>query len=662
MSGQRYLIVDFETRSECDLKRAGAWEYSVHPSTQIICAAWRVGTKEELLTAPIHTWSPATKDSNRVSLRAWLMDESLRLVAHNALFEQVITQNVLFRGYPWTPWLNPNRWMCTAAQAASLALPRDLEGACAALGLPVQKDMEGRRLILKYCKPRKPTKSNPDKWHSKVSDLKRIIEYCKTDIEAETHLFLKTYELNETERKVWLLDQQINLRGARVDRELVEKTLVLIEQETKVLNAETVKITGGQLFSTTQNVAMLKILDGLVPDLKAKTVADTLANGEGGALDRRLLEIRQSISKTSTAKYEAFEERSRADGRVRDTLLYHGASTGRWSGRGIQPQNFPRGTIRNSAQSSEVVKTEDLETIRLLYGNPMEVFSSNLRGCIIPSEGKELFCGDYSSIEARVLFWLAGHKDGLAAYVEGRDLYKEMAVKIYGKKLADITKPEREVGKRAVLGCGYNMGPKKFGETCETFGNPVSEELAQRAVKAYREMHEAVPLLWNEVETVAIGAVRTAPNKTVYKNTFSNVRWFARNDFLWCELPSKRKLAYYKPEIRSKATPWGEKRPCLYHWNQNSLTRQWECTGTYGGRLVENIVQAVARDFMAEALLRLEAAGYEVLLSVHDELLCERKIGEGSVEEFTKLMEEKAPWGVSCPIKVDAWSGLRYRK
>lgn len=676
---QKYLVIDYETRSEADIRKCGSYEYSRHPSTQVMCVAWRFGTKLELADGlkrktESKIWTPASAGPLSTELLVHIAQPDVILVAHNALFEQVITKFVLARMcqenlyYQETPAreilanLPPERWMCTASMAASLALPRNLEGACSALQLGVQKDMDGRKLMLKVSKPRKATKTNDAKWHNRMSDLKRLMEYCQKDVDAETALFLSIPELTPDERQIWLLDQKINLRGFNVDRELVEKVLEMIDYETINLNLNTSAITNNLIASATQRDAVLEFIRDRgfeLPDLRAKTVADALKEGKINGDARDLLEIRQGISKTSTAKYQAFSSRSKSDGRIRDLLMYHAASTGRWGGSGVQPQNFPRGNIKNISLACEILKTGDTELVRLIYGAPMGVFASCLRGVVIASPDCNLFCADYASIEARVLFWMAHHEDGLAAFREGRPLYEEMAQAIYLVRFIEkVTKDQRQVGKQAFLGCGYGMGAKKFQATCESFGMQVSEELALTAVRAYRTLHAPVVTLWSNLEKAAVAAVMAQDRKFIINGT----KWWVKKNFLWCELPSGRRLAYYRPEIHYKETPWGEKRPVLHHYGVNSLSKKWELQHTYGGKLTENVVQAVARDQMAYAMLRVEKAGYEIVLSVHDELLAERKKGTGSVKEFEDLMAITPPWADGCPIRVEGWMGERYRK
>lgn len=664
VSAQQYLILDYETRSELDLKKFGAYEYARHPSTQILCVAWRVGARSELRGAPTKCWSPAIPGAYGELIRA-LCDPAIKKVAHNAFFEQVITRFVLTRlvsSKPELARISHGHWLCTASMAAALALPRDLEGVCLALNLPVKKDMEGRRLILKYCKPRRPSLTNPSKWHSSLHDLKRIMEYCSTDIAAETELFLTIPTLHPNERRVWVLDQEINFRGFNVDRKAVQTALGLISKEVEAMTLEAHQLTGGRLSNLNRRQAVLDLLKEwgcTLPDLKAKTVADALSSDYAIGKAARLLAIRQAVSMTSTKKYHAFEQRSRSDGRVRDILMYHAASTGRWGGRGLQPHNFPKGTLKDAVFAAELMAdTGDLELLRLLYSDPMKVFSSTLRAMIVPTPGNEFFCGDFNAIETRVEFWLANHTDGIDAFLSGRDLYCEMASVIYGREITKEDLLERDIGKRTILGCGFGMGWKKFKETCRVQANlAVSDDLAEKAVNAYRTIHAPIRALWSVYERAAIYAVKTGKRVSV-----NHTKWYVQGKFLFCELPSGRRLAYYGPEIRHKLTPWGEKRPVLYHWGVDPVTKKWGCSGTYGGRLTENVVQAVARDFMAEALLRLDARGYSVVLSVHDEGLTERKKGTGSLKEFVEIMETVPEWGKGCPIKVGAWVGERYRK
>ncbi len=670
MRDQRFLILDYETRSRAPLKKTGSFEYAAHPSTRILCVAWKLGTREELRTAPTRSWSPFL-DGGIVprELAEALADETVTIVAHNALFEQVITRFVLPR-YTIGPKkkaiiqdLPSSRWYCTAATAAALALPRKLEGAGAALGLKVQKDLVGHKLVLKYCKPRKPTRNNPRLFHNNAAELRRIVEYCVTDVDTETELFLTCPGLNPLERQIWELDQEINMRGFRVDRPLVQKILKMIEEESANLNAETDTITLGALASTAQRDGVLDFLEAegiKLPNLQAKTVSDAIASGLVQGEAKRILEIRQAISKTSTAKYVAMETRSRFDGCIRDILMYWAATTGRWGGSGVQPQNFPRGIQGlDSWQAVEILREGDLDLIRMLYGDPMNLFASCLRAMIIPREGMEFHCADYVAIETHKLFWMAEHTEGLKALHARRDLYKEMASDIYGLPVEKIAKDSRErfIGKESILGCGYQMGGPTFRKNCIKKGVEIDEAAADMAVKKYREKHRPVTKMWGNLERAALSAIKN-PGK---RYTINKTTWFVRGKFLHCELPSKRLLSYYGPHIKP-VVKWGEEREGIFYWGVNKYTRKWEVLQTYGGKLTENVVQASSRDIMAEAMLRVRRAGYRVVLTVHDELLSEAPVGQKDPAEYAKLLETLPAWAPGLPVRVEGWKGPRYKK
>lgn len=670
----RFLVLDYESRSEADLPACGAWEYSMHPTTKILCVAWRLGSREELSKPrEVKVWSPALP-GNPAELVDALCDPDVKLVGHNSFFEQVITRNVLSKiiARPELRSLPVSRWICTASLARAHAFPGKLAHAGAAMGLKIQKDMEGHRLMLKMSKPRRPTKNNPRKWHNSLADLKRLMQYCATDVQVEVDLLLRLPPLIPEERAVWELDQKINLRGFAVDGELAESALELIDQEMAALDLEAREIADGAFETTNQRDAVLKWLGSApggqhLPDLTAKTVDDALKGTLvlPGSPARRILEIRQAASRSSTTKYVALRERSRSDGRLRDHTLYHVATTGRFAGAGFQPQNLPSPTMPKGLipGAIETAKERDLELLRLLYGDPLKTLSNCIRGAIVASPGKELFCADYASIEVRVLFWLANHAAGVRAYENDQPIYEEMAAAIYDRPVSKILNPsfERDLGKRAILGGGYGMGAKKFRETCAKYNQPISEELARQAVSTYREVHAPVTRMWSNIERAAMAAVKE-PGKHFKIN---RTEWFVEKRVLYCKLPSGRRLTYHGPEIRYEETSWGEKRPKLYHYSYNTKVKgpnKWVKEGTYGGRLVENICQAVARDLMVAGMLRLDAAGYEILITIHDEVLAERDVGRGSVEEFEKLLQETPAWAGGCPVSAKGWCGYRYRK
>jgi DNA polymerase len=541
-------VLDYETKSEVELSDVGPYEYARHPSTEIICvscsAADERGTEPDL-------WI------NKISGDVFFFLEVLsnpkyKLAAYNAFFERVITQFVLGRKFPEVRGIPISRWHDIAALVATHALPRKLEGACDALKLDVRKDPEGKRLVRKYCKPRKPTKNNPSLWNTDEEGLRRLGLYCQTDVKAEREILWTLPPLTPMERKIWKQNQKTNTRGVLIDRVTVKKVLKLMRQEQALIRERVDAITQGK-FEVTQIAKVREWceLEGLaLPNLQKKTVDDALRLGMGSSRVRELLGCRQALSKTSTAKYEALERRTRTDGRLRDTLMYHGASTGRDTGSGAQVHNFPRNVPADIDQAIEDLRTGDLEWVRGLRGTPMAVFSSVLRGMLAATPGKALYCADFNAIEARVVFWLAGHTAGLELF-RGRDPYREMAAEIYRVKLEDVTDEQREVGKRAILGCGFGMGWKKFMLTCEQFGTPVTPELAKRAVTAYREKHKPVTQLWKNYEYAACSAVM----KPGRRFTVNRVSWFVRGNFLYAELPSRppSRLCISVDPLRSNA-------------------------------------------------------------------------------------------------------------
>lgn len=688
---QKYLVFDYETFSECDLKKTSSYEYSLHESTEVLCASWTLGTRDELKEflrkrkrptswAPKRPWNKHRTDlNNGAELVKYLKDPSIIIVAHNALFEQAVTRHVLTKHLVKAlgikgPFVIPHhRFFCTAALASVYSLPRKLEGATAALGLKHQKDDAGHRLMLKLSKPRKPTKNDDSVRHTKPEEHDRLITYCENDIYAEVDLFLALEPLIPNERALWIFDQEINFRGITVDRDLVEKTLKLIGEEKKILVRKLQKLTKGFVKSAGQKKvihAWLKKNGVELPNLQAKTIEAAIKEGVVEGITKDVLLLCQKLTKTSLKKYTAFLHHTVSDSKMRFSLNFNATVHGRWGGAGVQPHNFPRGTLKYkddngnehdlAPYAAELIKGgATLEMIRTLFGDPTEVFVSTLRCMIIASPGHELFVSDFSAIEARVLFWLAGHKEGVKAFFEKRKMYEELAMVIFNRtSISQVQKDERFVGKQAFLGSGYGMGWPKFKRTCVDFGQDVSDKVAKKAIKAYRETHSPVPKLWNNLESAAINAVLN-PKKTFKIN---KTEWFMKKNFLVCKLPSGRCLHYYGPEVKYQKTPWGKKKPVLYHWTVDSKTKKWSFTKTWGGVLTQNCVGGISRDLLAAAMKRHEKAKYKVILTVHDEIIGERKKGFGDILEFNDLMKALPDWAKGCPVDVEGWSGLRYRK
>jgi DNA polymerase bacteriophage-type len=646
------ISIDFETRSEADLKKTGSWVYSLHPTTEVLCLAVKFRDN------PVRLILPDEIERNGFCLIQAAIQQGEQVEAHNAFFEKAIWQNIMVKRYGW-PEIKPEQWRCSASKAAYHALPRSLGGAGQTLGLDVTKDDEGRRVMLQLCKPRtKGTKiyfekeDHPDKF-------KTLYDYCKSDVESEHALSKRLGDLPAKELAVWQLDQKINMRGVPIDIDAVDAALKILSEYTTKLAAEIDIITEGAIQTIGQRAKIIEwsasrgeILTGLTKD----DVAKALPNIKDAKV-KRLLEIRQGLSKTSTAKYEAMKNSTAPDGRIRDVLMYHGASTGRWTGKLVQFQNLPRGNIKDMATAIDLIKQGSLSAVEMLTDDVMGFMSGAIRGMVKAPEGKQFLVADFAAIEARVLGWLAGSEKMLNQFRQGQDLYKDMASNIYRVDVKDVTPEQRQLGKAAILGAGYGMGAPKFFETCLSWGIKVHEGLAKTAINTYRSTYHDVRSLWQDQEKAAHTAVRTGKKITAGKTA-----WFVEDDFLKCQLPSGRCLHYYKPELREKETDWGMSIELSYMAEKNGKAFR---NGTYGGKLVENITQAVARDLMAEAMIRIEDEGFEIVLSVHDELIVEVPLQtalQNPLERFCNLMAATPDWATDCPVEAEGWSGINYKK
>lgn len=690
-----------------------------------MCLVWRLPHWEPGVTG---LWHPAYPQCGIPEdgdwrllgeLFDWIQDGGL-VEAHNSWFERGIWTNILVPRFGFLPI--PHRlWRCSAAKAATHALPRALEGCTSALGLAIEKDEAGSELMKKMCKPRKPKKADklawaylhngctqcvkgklprvgrakaqpcptcegkgfigtppplPTLWHETKAMFERLWDYCRVDVLAEECLSESIPDLNKRETEVYLMDQAVNERGFMLDRNNIDVALALIDEEAVQLTAELRKLTKGEVEKATQRERMKKWFtsQGFVLENTQAATIDACLNSPGiGKVAyrvRRGLEIVRLLGRSSTAKYRRMKDWICPDDRVRGGLLYHGAGTGRWSGAGVQPHNFPKGKIKEDSQGEkwnmdatwDIIAEGEGETLQDLFGSVLEPLSQALRGAIIPTPGKHLFVADYASIEARVLQWLAGNEEQLALFREGGDPYCDMAGAIYGRVIDKHQDPnERQLGKVAILGLGYQMGWRKFIESAKSYGIVLDDEMSQLVVRAYRQKMWRVVNLWNDTEAAACEAAQN-PGIPIDQGP---VTWLMTEDkrFLYCELPSGRRLAFPFAQVKLVTTPWGDQKLGLTFKGVNPVTRQWHTQKAYGGLLVENIVQAVARDLMAEAMLRAEQSKrYEVVLSVHDELIGEADPTVGTVSEFEQLMAECPDWAEGCPVAAEGWSGVRYRK
>lgn len=660
------IHLDFETRSLVDVKETGPWRYSMDPSTIPLCLCFTINDTDSRLisnedfelTYDIfgdHYFTPDMELLNKLA-----QDENAIFKAHNSMFEYCMWNNVLAKRYGFNPIWDFKRWDCTAAKAATHALPRALGQCALALNLNENKDETGKRVMLQLSKPRKPTKNDPSIWVNDKDKFDILYDYCHQDVIVERAIDEALPNLNKQEKAIWELDQKINSRGVKIDTKALEIALKFITEFKERLNTELQDLTSGAVAKATETKRMTEYLRSHIPitDLRKSTVEDWIKNVDNPKL-KRLLEIRSQGGKSSTAKLKSIKNRVCPDGRVRDILVYHGASTGRWAGAGIQVQNFPRGIGYNSDVILDCLLINDLDTFEMMYPDVINAISAGLRGFIMAENGHDFVTADFAQIEARVVMMLAGCKRGIEGFKHGRDIYLALAQEIYRRPLTKKDKEERQLGKVGVLGCGFQMGAARFKEHAKNqAGLVISEDLAERTVKTYRETYPEVVKLWYAQERAAILATKN-PGRTFVEGP---IKWKVQGKFLYCRLPSGRCLAYPDPMVKIIKTKWDTDKESLTFMASNAITKKWEREHTYGGKLVENIVQATARDLMANGMLNVEKAGYKVVMTVHDEVISEVPENFGSVKEFENLLSTPPQWAKDYPIKAEGWRGKRYRK
>lgn len=697
------LFIDFESRSPLDIKKCGAYAYAEHPDTEVLCLAVKVDDGDTDIWVPLDFDFRGTALAN-FRLRE-LIEAADHIHAHNAGFERCMwTEHMVKRrGFPDIP---VSKWDDTAARAAMCALPRSLDGATKALGLSAEKDQEGYKLMLKMCKPKALTKKErvalgkrinwPEadvqeygktvlsalkvdprapslldgnlgtdyhdffKYHFTPQDFERLCQYCIQDVEAEYALAQELPPLPKMERRIWELDQTINDRGILADLVSVEHAEAIIEEHSSKLQEELQELTGGAVGTAKQVAKMTSWmsengceLDGLTK----QDVRDALS-GEIDPAVRRVLEIRQSLSMSSTAKLAAIRAFACRDGRLRGMFMFHGAGTGRWTGKGPQPQNFPRG---NETMAPEMIldrclPQRDLDLIEMVWGDPMDVISSCLRGLFVASPGHDLLAADYSAIEGRGLAFLAGEEHVLEGYRNKLDPYRVAASGIFKVPYDQIDKKKRQVGKVAELLLGYQGGHKALvAGGAERLGMTESE--MKSTVTLWRESRPKTVALWKGLEQAAYLCVEKG-----VETKFRAIRFRLHGKFLQMILPSGRPLWYFAPRLSGVTTPWGEEKRAVTAMTVDSMTKQWVRRPYHGGLWAENATQAFCRDLLAMGLIRCEAAGYKVVGHVHDEIVAEVPEGWGSVEEMEAIMSEVPKWAEGMPISAEGYRAKRYRK
>lgn len=647
----RFLSVDIETFSSVDLGKSGVYRYAESEDFEILLFGYSVNG------SPVRVVDLACGENLPEEIRKAISDPTVMKWAFNAQFERICLSR--FLGMPTGEYLDPVSWHCTMIWSATLGLPMSLAGVGTVLGLEKQKLTEGKDLIRYFCVPCKATKVNGGRTrnlpeHDWVK-WERFKSYNLRDVETEMEIQkkLSRFPVPENEWRNYCLDQKINDRGVALDMELAHRAVQCDNQYREFYLRQAREITGLE-----NPNSVLQLRDWLwergveLDSLSKNAVQDLLPDTDGDV--RKVLSLRQELAKSSVKKYTAMENLVCRDSRGRGLIQFYGASrTGRYAGKLLQVQNLPQNHLPDLETARALVQSGNFDALEMLYDSVPNVLSELIRTAIVPKKGCRFIVSDFSAIEARVLSWFAGEQWRLDTFTQGGDIYCASASQMFGVPVEKhgINGELRQKGKQAELACGYggsvgamkSMGAVRMG---------VKEEELQPLVDAWRQANPRIVQFWWEVDRAAKTCVKQhVPTQA------GRLRFEYQSGILFIQLPSGRRLAYAKPRM-------GENR-----FGGEAITyegvgtgRKWERLETYGAKYVENIVQGTARDLLALALLRLEEAGYPVVMHCHDEAICEVPIGQGSVKEVNRIMAVSPEWAEGLPLKADGFETEFYKK
>jgi len=650
-SFDRELFLDIETYSDVDIRTAGLYPYVESEAFEVLLIqyAWGDGPVRviDLTTPPDYDTAMELQD-----IKDGLMDPKTLKIAHNNAFERTAL------GKHFGHYMPPEEWTDTMVLAAMNGLPMSLAAAGAALQIADQKLDTGTALINYFCKPCKPTIANggrtrnlphhaPEKWAN-------FCEYGHRDVVAMRQIYrrLGCFPVPVWERRVWCLDARINEGGVMVDRDFADAAVHVDEDFGETHRTEMRLLTG---LDNPNSVAQLK--DWLtavgvdVESLNKATVSDLKTQVKDPTI-RRVLQLRQLLGKTSTKKYQAMQAAACRDDRIRGLLQYYGAGrTGRWAGRLVQVQNLPQNHLDNIGAVREMVRSRDLEALEMCFDNVPDVLSQLIRTAFVAKEGHTFLVSDYAAIEARVIAYLAGEKWRMDVFARGGDIYCSSASQMFKVPVEKhgVNGHLRQKGKIAELACGYGGGVgalKAFG--ADKMG--LTEEEMQTIVTQWRAASPTIPRFWRDTENAAKRALENPGRPATIP---CGVRYIRDRDALRCSLPSGRYLTYWGAQL--------DKDGKICFWGQNQTTRKWERTETWGGKLVENIVQAFARDCLAVALLRIEKAGFRIVFHVHDEVVVEAPEGT-AWEDVAEIMGRPIKWAPGLLLRGDGYTTKFYMK
>lgn len=662
-----HLSIDLETYSSVNLKKAGAQAYIRSPDFEILLFAY------SLDGGPVQVIDMAQGEAIPTDILAALTAPEYLKHAHNAAFEWGCLSRYMGQELP------PSQWRDTMLHGLYCGYTAGLEATGRALGIPEDKQKlnTGKALIRYFCVPCKPTKANggrtrnyphhdPDKW-------RLFKEYNAQDVEAEMEIarFLSTFPVPAEVQKQWETDLIINARGVAVDMDFVHGALEMGDTVRTELTDEAVKISG--LYNPNSVRQLSQWLSDEtgedVSNLRKETVAEMLGRDDNSAEVNRMLEIRQELGKTSTKKYDAIEEAVCADGRVRGLLQFYGANrTGRWAGRLVQVQNLPRTYTEPLELARELVKGRKLDALRVIYGSPNDTLSQLIRTAFVAAPGNVLIDADFSAIEARVISWLAGEEWRLEVFRTHGKIYEASASQMFGVPLERISKgnPEyalRQRGKVAELALGYQGGVGAMRNM--DVGNllaDLSDDEVQEIVNRWRSTNPKIRNMWYDFDSAAAEVIVNGGTVRVRDCVLAREYDCLRGTTcMTITLPSCRKLYYIDPAVGENR--WGGSS--LSYMGMDQTTKKWKRIETYGGKLVENCVQAIARDCLAQAIEYLEAAGLPVVFHVHDEVVIDVAPFGTDAEMLDKvvgIMTRPIPWAQGLPLGADGWVGQFFKK
>ena len=667
MGAVQHLSIDIETYSDVDIGKAGLYKYAQSPAFRVLLLAY------SLDGASVQTID-LTETGGRVPdwIFAALTNDGIVKHAYNAAFEWYCLSQ-LFK-YP----LPADQWRCTMLHGLYCGYPAGLDSAGRALGLPDDKRKlaTGKALIRYFCVPCAPTKSNggrtrnlpqhdPAKW-------RLFKQYCAQDVvtEMEIERRLSAFPVPDLVQKQWVTDLAINARGVCVDTALVTAAQELDTQTRTDYIDEAAKLSGlDNPNSVSQLTAWLQKETGEeITDLRKDTVAALIGKELSSDKAHRMLQIRRELGKTSNKKYDALSVATCDDGRVRGLLQFYGANrTGRWAGRIVQPQNLPHTYISGDLLpfARDLVKARNAEALRWTFGSVPDTLSQLIRTAFVASPGRILLDADFSAIEARMIAWLAGEEWVLEVFRTHGKIYEATASQMFGVPLEKIKKglPEysyRQKGKVATLALGY-QGSSGALIAMGALNNGLTEDELPEIVDRWRRANPAIVQFWYDVEAAAREAVNTGRSVALRGGSIILAREFdpANDlDFLTIRLPNGRKLYYAKPHMGINR--FG--RPSLCYYGMDQTTKKWKVIETYGGKLVENITQAAARDCLAEAIERLESAGYPVVFHIHDEIVVDAPPEKQNLREMEALMSQTPDWAPGLPLNADGWINSFFKK